>query len=234
MPRLLAVPFLVFTLLYFARAAPAPKLSWALETKGFHTKLLISLQSNVQLSGDGGTLQVTFDLLNTFFLDKFEVDQQTDVIALTEGPAPMLPLPEFRLVGMESTYPFDIEAPTFTTPYATNRVTLTVQCAKSSGAESCVAPRGLRLELPIHLRYEDLDAVTPVRVLDLLVGSSYTRRCSLAGSLEASWGGQSRAKSNSEDLCVDVPVGILSHLPFVYWSTMFLLVSAAAGLVLSI
>ena len=223
----------VFALGESAVSASVSPLTWNLETKGFHTKLHVTLHEHELVLAPGSNLTIDFDLLSTFFLDAFEVEQQTDIFSSQHQNDASKRFP-FRLAKVISTFPFDIEAPTFTTSYTSNHVQLVVRCA-SEDNESCIARGGLRLETPIHLRYEVLDTTTPLRLLDLLIADSYVHRCSPASTLQAQWPGRGKpVVSTGADLCADVPVGILSHLPFVYWCTMALLVGAAGWFVLSL
>ncbi|CBZ23594.1 conserved hypothetical protein [Leishmania mexicana MHOM/GT/2001/U1103] len=159
-----------------------------------------------------------------------------------------------------SRYASDIEAPVFKVNYTTNRVALRFEQVGSDGAGSALdaylaedgaqaqVPFRARLVIPVHSRYEVLDTTTPFSLLRFITGEgAYVRRCltrvDVAGRADprCSTGtySASAAVATSEETphykhCLDLPVGLLDDLPYVYHTLMGLLVAGAALVILAI
>ncbi|KAG5511239.1 hypothetical protein JKF63_07181 [Porcisia hertigi] len=161
---------------------------------------------------------------------------------------------------MSSDHFFDIEAPVFKVNYTTNHVELTFQQMGNDGAGSALdaylsvggakarASFRARLVIPIHSRYDTLDTTTPFSLVRLLTGeNSYVRRClprvdmtvradpRCSSDTYSSSATPATAMMDSQyKPCLDLPVGQLGDLPFVYHALMGLLVAGAAMVILII
>ncbi|CAG9568910.1 conserved hypothetical protein [Leishmania major strain Friedlin] len=166
----------------------------------------------------------------------------------------------YSSLRMSSQYAFDIEAPVFKVNYTTNHVVLTFQQVGGDGAGSVLdaylaedgaqaqVPFRARLVIPIHSRYEVLDTKMPFSLLRFITGEgAYVRRCLTrvdvagrgdprcsAGTYRASAAVTTSEEKPHYKHCVDLPVGLLADLPYVYHVLMGLLVAGAALLILAI
>lgn len=98
-----------------------------------------------------------------------------------------------------------------------------------------------RLVIPIHSRYDILDTTTPFSLKSFVLGeSAYAHRClpkiDMRGVADERCGGKAFASTSSGSLlpegspyqtCLELPVGLLSDLPYVYRALMGLLVAGA-------
>ncbi|CAJ1017081.1 hypothetical protein, conserved [Leishmania lindenbergi] len=163
-------------------------------------------------------------------------------------------------LNMSSQYLFDIEAPVFKVNYTENHVELTFQQRVDDGAGSALdtylAEDGAqaqfsfraRLVIPIHSRYDVLETTTPFSLLHFITSEgAYVRRClvevHVSGRADprCSTGtySTSAALATVEERlhytpCLDLPVGLLNDLPYVYNGLMALLVTGAVIVILSI
>lgn len=165
---------------------------------------------------------------------------------------------------MTSQFFFDIEAPVFKVNYSTNHVALTFQQLPDTTAlDAVLGPRTgakdtandltgtyvkARLVIPIHSRYDTLDTTAPFSLKNFVRGEGgYVHRClpkiDLRGVADARCGGTkfksgastSSLQSNSQyQTCLELPVGLLNDLPFVYRALMGLLVAGAVIVILAI
>ncbi|KPA83740.1 hypothetical protein ABB37_01982 [Leptomonas pyrrhocoris] len=223
---------------------------------GFHMQLAIEYP----VAAHDATF--TFALPKSFFIDAAEAEQlyrmETVSDAADRRGTAAVPVKDitstYTPLQMTSQFLFDIEAPVFKVPYATNDVTLsfkqlpettaldTYLGARNAGAgadATASAAAVARLVIPIHSRYDTLDTTTPFSLKNFLLGEgAYVHRClpkiELTGTSDARCGGKPFSSGVSESslrdhvlyqTCLELPVGLLSDLPYVYHALMGLLVS---------
>ncbi|KAG5485961.1 hypothetical protein CUR178_07555 [Leishmania enriettii] len=229
---------------------------------GFHMQLALEYPLSAI------DVRFSFDLPKSFFIDEAEAQQLyrmevlsgnprtqgMDAVVVTEITRAYTPL------HMSSAYFFDIEAPVFKVNYTTNHVVLTFQQMTSKGAGSALdaylakdgaqADSSLRARLiiPIHSRYDALDATSTSSLRRFITGEgSYVRRCltkvdvagradprCAAGTYSSSATTATLVERLSYRPCLELPVGLLDDLPRVYHALMSLLVVGAVIVILTI
>ncbi|GET85974.1 hypothetical protein, conserved [Leishmania tarentolae] len=182
------------------------------------------------------------------------IAQGTNAVVAADATSAYTPL------RMSSQYTFDIEAPVFKVNYTENHVELTFQRRAGDDASSALdaylsedgaqAPLAFRarLVIPVHSRYEAVEPKKPFSLLRFITGEdAYVRRCltrvDVAGRADsrcsASTYSATATVATSEGAphykpCLDIPVGVLDDLPYVYGALMSLLVVGAAIVILAI
>ncbi|EPY43886.1 hypothetical protein AGDE_00034 [Angomonas deanei] len=181
---------------------------------GFHMRL------NLEVPVDSNDTGVITSLDPSFFFDIEEVQSQSQVFVNGEDRTS-----EFLVIA-DSVMPFDIEAPVFNINYSENQVVIMI--AKKSSSEF----KGTgQLRLPIHARYEHLDAKAEFSLWKLVNGeSSYVNRC--VGPFQVKRGDEYYGETPK--YCIDIPTGVLQDLPFVYRSLVSLLIAGSVVVVLAI
>lgn len=151
---------------------------------------------------------------------------------------------------LSSSHFFDIEAPVFKVDYAENSVELRLRvkdydalktyydmAVENTASPNMESSTMMQLVLPIHSRYDELDVNGTFSLYNFITGEpSYVHRClpmvKLSGTMQVSCGGQkvshrivaaSFADRPQYQPCLDLPVGVLADLPFLYYSLMIFL-----------
>lgn len=225
---------------------------------GFHMQLAVEFPIAAQ------HVALSFDLPKSFFIDEAEAEQLYRMEAIsaaqdTQGThAAVLQdtTAAYKPLKMTSQHFFDIEAPVFKVNYTTNHVELSFEHQSDSAvldaylSESANRVSGVkaRLVIPIHSRYDTLDTTTKFSLKAFVLGeSAYVQRClpsiALKGTADARCSGTSFSSKATEEMlraqptyqaCLDLPVGVLDDLPYVYRALMALLVAGAVIVIVAI
>lgn len=120
---------------------------------------------------------------------------------------------------------------------------------KEKGSIDAIAvPVKARLVIPIHSRYDNLDITTRFSLKNFVLGeSAYVHRCllkmSVSGVADMRCGSKAFTSSATQpsltadsqyQTCLELPVGLLDDLPYVYRALMGLLVAGAVIVILAI
>lgn len=219
----------------------ASVLSFEFVGSGFHQQLRLRFQFPRHVSSKASSSVVIhlpkafiFDIPEVLQMHSWELDGATAVGDEQQG----------RIVSMSSEHVFDIEAPIFRIPYEYNTVQLTLKFPSTARSQTGVhsGHHDVAVLLPIHTRYETVDADRPFAWSEFMRPiDSFVEHCISADDVHGQLEGVDTADHVGGDTvpvsmmrttagthtCVKFPRGILSHLPIVYWLTMGLLGTGA-------
>ncbi|KAG5486765.1 hypothetical protein LSCM1_08021 [Leishmania martiniquensis] len=241
---------------------PASPPSYTFIGGGFHMQLALEYPLAAT------DVRFNFDIPKSFFIDEAEAEQLYRMEVLSGDPMAqgidavvMADITRaYTSLCISSQYFFDIEAPAFNVNYTSNHVELTFQERSdddagrvmenylSEGSAREEAPFRARLVIPIHSRYDVLNATRTFSLRRFITGEdSYVRRCLTkvdvtgradprcpAGTYSASATVASLEGRPSYKTCLDLPVGLLDDLPYVYYALMSLLVAGAVIVITAI
>lgn len=225
----------------------SPAVAFGFVGSGFHQQFRISAKLPRTAASSENVLHIMINLPRAFFFDIAEVLQMhtwENATSLALSPS---------IDSMSSEYVFDIEAPIFRVPYSHNMVDIRIKLGSSPRPSSVSSAnptlselqemQTLSVLLPVHTRYEEVDAERPFLWSEFTATlDSYKRRCVETDDVHAEiiLGGSNPpamvllSTEASKTSCVMFPQGILSHLPVVYWLTMGLLTMGALFVILLI
>ncbi|RNF16881.1 uncharacterized protein Tco025E_05006 [Trypanosoma conorhini] len=230
-----------------AAQAPTDACQWGLRGAGFHMQFAVEFPLHYE------EVEISFELPRAFFFDAAEAEQLYTITA----PGGVEVAGNYTSLDIRSKFFFDIEAPAFRVAYEANSVRLgfaRLPPATKGAAAAGPSPAGKGLLLlPIHARYEAVDAVTPFSFRAFFNRESFVRRCipevdvrdnktaARCHTLPALTGEENRGRSGSAAAwpkrpsnCQDIPVPLLSSLPVVYVALLALQCTGAAVVVLSL
>nr|CCD16632.1 unnamed protein product [Trypanosoma congolense IL3000] len=153
---------------------------WGFRGGGYHMRF------EVEFPLRWDEVHISIDLPRAFFFDAVELQQ---LYTVTSQECEKDITSAYKPLHFSSDFFFDIEAPAFRIKYDINRVNITLERKPSSmsknnqegGAlhDSCVInadSKGL-LVVPIHARYEEVDATTPFSLRAFFSRTTQVRRC---------------------------------------------------------
>lgn len=225
---------------------------WGFSGAGYHMSLAVGFPSVFD------SVHISLELPKTFFFDVAEVEQKYTITSLSDG---VDLTHNYTPLHVSSSFFFDIEAPVFRVLYNIANVNLTFaklpQKVKMESSEFKEKNELLRLLLPIHARYEEVDKVKPFSIKNFLGADTSVLRCIYTVNIYDMKSNKScdvfvatpelfvgekkianlNAKTWGRDIfgnCRRIPVGVLSSLSYVYTALVGLQCLAAAIVILSV
>lgn len=214
---------------------------WGFVGSGFHMYFGVEFPLSFE------AVHISLEIPRTFFFDVAEAEQRYFIVTLDDL---VDSTHEYTPLQIRSRFPFDIEAPAFRVPYNENSVNITFAPLLSGKFIEKNDVEKKLLLLPIHVRYEEVDTVTPLSFGLVFDAQSYVERCVTTIAVQDSQTaaqcpvflqaqGQGEAHvtnlTTGEALifgnCRRVPVGVLAWLPFVD-SFMFLMQCAGVFIII--